>query len=355
MTTDLFVLDGADKVGQLEPSAFEAKPRWRDVGGWQVTVAPSPAGLLLREPGAGILAEVDGVAVASGPMTAVQWGPDGTTTASGVDDLVWLWRRLALTATGSPLPETLDYTGAAETVIAALVDDNAGPGAVSAARRILTLADDEGRGTSGTWKARNQPVGDLVREIAVEQGWGLQVRRVDGVRVFSVLVPRDLTAQVRLYDTSGAVSDWTRKLAAPKANYVIAAGTPSGGSRQVSDGVVSDGWGRVEGWVDVRSTAVSAELGQARDAELAEGAAGDQVDVTLGDVATFSYGVDYLLGDTVAVEAGGVRRTDTVVGVDITLDRISPVLSGGRVLPLLPSLGRLTALERRMTNMETST
>jgi hypothetical protein len=49
-----------------------------------------------------------------------------------------------------------------------------------------------------------------------------------------------------------------------------------------------------------------------------------------------------------------VRRLDTVVGVDIDLETITPVLSGGRVLPALPSLRRLTDLERRVAALETN-
>lgn len=339
-------------VGEL--LELDAKPRWRDVGGWRLTVPDGPAAKALQEPGSSITVEVDGTLVMSGPTREASWGPDGTVDAYGFDDLVWIAGRLALTAATSPYPESLDYTGVAETVIYSLVGDNAGPSA-AIARQVVALATGEARGTSGTWKAANQPLLDLVREIAVGQGWGMRVRQSGGVRTFSVLVPNDVSASVRLHEDKGAIADWKRTLARPEATWVLAAGTETTGSRPGVDAesVDADDWGRIETWVDERETAVTAELEAARDAALAEHGEVDAVAAEVAPLGAFTFGADYGMADVVSVEAGGIRRLDTVVGLDITPTTVTPVLSGGLVLPALPSLRRISELERRMHRLET--
>lgn len=345
-------LNRVAEVGELLD--FSASPRWRSVGGWSLTVADSVAADALREAGSGIIVEVDGVTVVSGPTRELKFGPDGTVDAAGFDDLVWLRDRLALTGSTSPLPTTKDYTDVPETVIYDLVDENAGPSA-AVARRVVTLGTDGGRGVSGTWKATNQPLFDLVRDIAVGQGWGLQVRWVSGALVFSVLVPRDVSASVRLYDTSGAIEDWERLLARPESSYVFSAGKESADARPFAEGGSGDvsTWGRIERWVDARSTDVADELSESRDEALADGGSVDSVTAQAAEVGSFTFGTDYRLGDTVALEVGGARRFATVVGVDVDVSTVRPVLSDGRLQPLLPSLGRIQDLERRMSRQET--
>jgi hypothetical protein len=284
----------------------------------------------------------------------VSYGPEGKALVTGRGDLWWLAQRLALTAAGSPYPQSLDYTGVAETVIRSVVDANAGPSAVEARRLLIFAAEDAGRGTSSTWKAANQSVLNLLLDIVHGEGWGLEVIRQGADRAFRVLVPVDRSASVRLHQKLGAISDWTRTRAVPEASYVYAAGAESGGSRPVSEGGAVDGWGRIERWHDVGNTEVTGELETLRDAELLDKAEVDELAVTLASVGSFRFGRDYGLGDTVSVQAGDVRRLDTVVGVDIDLNTITPVLSGGRVLPALPSLRRLTDLERRVAALETN-
>jgi hypothetical protein len=356
MTRRVQVFDAAGlrvaEVGQLE--ALSAQPRWREPGGWSLMVPPGAAADALTLAGAQVVIEADGVPVMSGPVTAVSYGPEGTAMVTGRGDMWWLGQRLALTGSGSPYPKTVDYTGVAETVIRSIVDANAGPSAVEA-RRLLTFgAADQTRGTSGTWKAANQPMLNLLLDIVNGEGWGLQVIREGGNRVFRLLVPVDLSASVRLHEKLGAISGWTRTRTVPEASYVYAAGTESAGARPVVEGGNVNDWGRIERWHDVGNTAVTGELETLRDAELLDKAEVDELVVTLSPVGPFQFGVDYGLGDTVSVQAGDVRRLDTVVGVDIDLETITPVLSGGRVLPALPSLRRLTDLERRVAALETN-
>ena len=338
------------EVGQLE--ALSATPRWREVGGWSMTVPPGPAADALASAGSQVTIAADGGVAMSGPTTEVAWGPAGTVEAAGRGDLWWLAQRVALTGSASPYPLTLDYTGVAETVLRTVLDDNAGPSA-AAARRLVTFgAAGQARGTSSTWKAANEPLLDLLLDIVHGQGWGLQVLREGADRVFRLLVPVDVSASVRLHERLGAISDWSRTRATPEASYVFAAGTESAGSRPVAEGGTVDSWGRIERWHNASKTAVAGELETLRDAELADKAAVDELSVTLAAVGPFRFGVDYGLGDTVSVQAGSLRRLDTVVGVDIDVDTVTPVLSGGRVLPALPSLRRLTDLERRVAALE---
>lgn len=340
------------EVGQL--AALSAKPRWREPGGWSLTVPSGPAADALTEPGAQVIIEADDAAVMSGPVSTVSYGPEGTALITGRGEMWWLAQRIALTSSASPYPKSLDYTGPAESVIRSVVDANAGPSALLA-RQLLTFGGaDQARGTSGTWKSANQTVLNLLLDIVHGQGWGIEVIRKGTDRVFRVLVPADVSDSVRLHESLGAISAWNRTRTAPEASYIYAAGTESGGERPVAEGGAVDGWGRIERWRDVGNTAVTGQLENARDAELAEKAEVDTLSVTLSPVGPFQFGVNYGLGDTVSVQAGNLRRLDTVVGVDIDMNTITPVLSGGRVLPALPSLRRLTDLERRVAALETN-
>lgn len=337
--------------------AMEANLRWREVGGWQITVGDGPAADALRERGSSIVIDVDGTVVASGPTRTAAWGPDGTLEVYGYDDGVWLDDRVALPDMSGP--DTINavkaYTGAAETVLLDVVADNVGPAAAAARQAIALMPAGQARGVSGTWKATGQPLSDLVREIAVQQGWGWQVIQNGSDRRFRLLVPADLTASVLLHDDLDALADWERTLGRPEASWVYAAGPEATGVREVVDGGDAEPWGRIERWQAARTATDIGELADERDATLAERGPIDTVTADPAPIEAFRFAVDYGLGDIVSLQAGGLRRQVTVVGVDLTATTVKPVLSeDGRTLRPLPSMRRLDRLERRAAKLETA-
>lgn len=344
------------RLGKLdEIISLDAKPRWRSVAGWTLEARGDLADAL-KLPGYGIAVRVNKHVIFSGPTVTPGWGPSGTVIVEGIDDLTWLHDRAALTGDTSPVPLTKVYDDEAETSIYALVDDNLGPSA-SAPRRAVVLASDLGRGDEGEWLATGQPVFDLAAEIAASQGWGLQVRwQPDGTRLFSVLVPRDRTATVRLSDENESIGDWTRQRQRPKSTHVYVGGEVDDDQdeRVLVDGGIASPWGRIETWEDARRAASASELEQVRDDALADGAAIESTTAEIQPVGEFSFPDDYDIGDLVSLKVDGEDRfVANVIGLDITELSVRPVLSEGRHIDAEPATRLLRDLRRRMARQET--
>jgi hypothetical protein len=347
--------DGVRRGVISELLAFDARPRWRDVAGWRIEARGAAADMLFQ-PGSGIVVRVDGVPVFSGLTGQVRIGPLGTVEASGWDDGVLLQRRLALTGEPDyPLPLTQEYSGAPETVVYEIVDDNIGPNA-DPDRQTVVLGTDAGSGDAGVWEATNQPVYDLVRDILQGQQWGFQVRwEDDGVRRFTVLIPVDRTADIRLSDVNETVADWERVVEPPETNFVYVAGEidTDSDTRVIEFGGYNCPWGRIETWRDARTSEAAGALEQLRDDILTGECAVDVVTAEVFPTGAFSFPADYNVGDEVSVTVGDVRTTAVVVGLDISESDVRPVLSNGRVVGPLKTVDAIKGLERRMSRQET--
>ena len=334
-------------------SSLRASVRWRGVGSWQMTGSRSALAPLVRE-GRGIVLRVDGVTVLSGPMVVAETFSDGTAMVSGVDDTVWLHRRLALTSGISPFPESLDYGvyDPSETVIYDIVNDNVGP--LSGVRQKYVLAEDGGRGSTQVWKVIGQPVGDVVRQIVEVEGWGWRALwQASGQTLFSVVVPRDLTDSVRFSDVNGSLSSWERRVVAPSGSFFYVAGERVDGDRTFVTVSDTDDWGRIERFIDHRESVDDGEgeLTVVGEAGLQQYGPVDSITAVSRPVAQFGLR-DWRIGDLVTVEAGGIRRSANVVGFDVVDDTVAAVLSDGRDDPVLPSLARISDLERRMARQD---
>jgi hypothetical protein len=361
------------RTGQIEDFTGLVMPlRFNAVSGWQLTLdAHSEGAQLLGLPG-GIIVERDGVTLLSGPVTNAQRvlsGDGETLTVTGVDDTVWLERRLALPVPMGP-PYTAatydDRSGVAETVMRGYVDANLGPTA-AAARRLphFALAPDLGRGASVRGRARFHTLLELLQRLALAGGdLGFRIVQVDTTLEFQVYAPSDRTATAIFGFDFGNLVAYDYVLAAPSTDYVYVGGQGEGTARVFVEGgdqAVIDVHGRIETFRDRRDTDAVEVLEQERATALLEGVGKTVLSITPVDTDAVAFGRDYLLGDRVTVVIDGEPIRDVVREVQLSLtgDRgevISPVVgTPGASSPTVPALfdaarrlsRRLSSLERR--------
>ncbi len=208
----------------------------------------------------------------------------------------------------------------AELVLRDAVNLNAGPGALLA-RRVpgLVLGTLAGVGSNVTITSRWEPLGDLLRRVALAGGGlGYRTHQVGQSIAFQVYQPRDLTGAVRFSRGLGNLRAITYEPEAPTATVAIVGGPGELEARTIREVVDSAGaasWWRLETFLDQTQTSVTAELDQAGADALAS--AGEQARLTTVtiDTPTQRYGYEYGLGDRVSVELyPGVEIQDVVRG-----------------------------------------
>lgn len=329
--------------------SFDAYARFNAVGSWSLDIDyGTAAAAALLEDRAGIIITGDNGFVMSGPAvkrTRIRSTSQSRLKVEGVDDNVWLERRLAypapLDVSASPhnVAEYDVRTGAAETVMRAYVDANAGPNALSP-RRVdgLTLAADGGLGLDIIGRARFHNLLELIRGCALTGGdLGFRIAQISGALQFSVYQPTDRTSTAVFSIELGSLSDYSYEERIGGANYVIAGGAGEGTARTfvetgLSPAISADG--RIEGFVDQRSTTDLAELEQAIDEHLAEGAAQTNLSLTPVDTQSMAFGTHWQLGDRVTVMVDDAPITDVVREVHLVLDQ-----NGDQVLPTIGTPG----------------
>lgn len=325
-------------VGRVPVERLELRPIHLDVGEWLIELPfdgdlTGPAGQLLT-PRAGVVFAVNDTIVMSGPVTRPTRirADDGTHTlqVAGNDDLWYLATRHARQSPAEPSPTGGLYstdrdvvTGPAETVIKHYVDVNAGPAAV-AARRIpgLQLAPDLARGSTVTGSARlPDPLVELIAGLAAVGGLGFRaVQTAPGTTTFDVFTPADRTGSVKFSTTLRNLRSYEYEVEAPTATHVTVGGAGEGAARYYHEAAVTSAWGRIETFVDQRHTTDPAELAQAADEALSEGAERFSVRAELqptpahqwAPVVTSPAAATYDLGDQVAVVIDGVEITETI-------------------------------------------
>jgi hypothetical protein len=319
----------------------------------------------------GVIIARDGVPLLSGPVTGLRRTRQGgrrTLIVNGVDDTVWLERRLALPVPSGP-PYTAaaydDRSGAAETVMRGYVNDNLGPGA-TAARRLpaLTLLADEARGTSVRGRARFVTLLELLQALALAGGdLGFRIVQVGVGLQFQVYLPADRTRSAVFSLELGNLRGYDYAVAAPTADYVYVGGGGEGTGRVIVEGgdqPTVDLYGRVEVFIDRRDTAVAADLEQTRAETLLEQRETTSLSIEPVDTASVAFGRDYGLGDRVSVVIDRETVQDVVREVTLTLtregERLTPVIgTPGASSPQVPALfdiqkrqaRRLSQIERR--------
>lgn len=324
--------------------------RFNEVSSWVLDLPADSMAARELEWGGGIIVRRGGTTVLSGPVTEIERSWDIRTgdriVATGVDDLVWLFRRLALPVPGGPPYTASAYdtrSGAAETVMRQYVDFNAGPSAV-VARRVpgLTVPATAGLGTAITEKARFDNLLALLQRIALAGGdLGFRIVQAGAALPFDVYAPTDKTASVIFSKELGNLRGYRYKDSTAGANYVVAAGQgelTARTFRESGDAASIAMYGRIEEFRDARDTNDNAVLDQRIADTLLEKS--DQRDLVVAPVDTdaISYLASYQLGDRVTVRAGEVTIQDIVREVRITLNQ-----SGEMVVPTVKSPGKKRA------------
>jgi hypothetical protein len=371
VTVQIFSRDAAlRRTGQVEDfRSLEMPLRFNRTSTWLLELdASSPAVPLLGKTD-GLIVERDGVTLLSGPVTSRQRASKAesqTVTVSGVDDTVWLQRRLALPVPGGP-PYTAvaydDKSGAAETVLKYFVDRNLGPGA-TAARRLprLTIPADLARGTTVRGRGRFHSLIELLQPLALAGGdIGFRIVQVGQALEFQVYEPADRTATAIFSEQLGNLAGFTYQESAPPADYVYIGGQGEGTAREFVEGGTQaniDLYGRIEAFKDRRDVDTVATLEQARAEALAESQPPTSLSINPIDTDAVSFGVEYGLGDrvTVVVDDEVIRDVVREVVLRLTPDGevLTPVVgtpgaSAPRSLELFANQERLS---RRISPIE---
>lgn len=273
----------------------------------------------------------DGAVFAAGPIEKpgpYNWqvgaGP-GEITVNFADDSALIAGRLAYpdptrAATAQTTTASWTMTDTAENVLRALVNLNAGPGAL-ANRRVpqLALGPVAGVGSTVSTTLRYDPLGDAMRSAALAGGdLGYRTVQVGSQIQFQVYAPADRSANVRFSQALGNLRSLTYDPDAPTATVAVVAGQGEGTARQIREVVNTSGvtdWWRLETFLDQRQTNVVAELDAAGNEALVS--TGEQAKLTTVtvDTPTQRYGHEYQLGDRVTVELWpGTQVVDVVRG-----------------------------------------
>ena len=374
MTTSIFARDSTlTRTGEIQDfDQLQMTLRYNDVDRWVLTMnGDSPDAALITKTG-GIVVVRDGVTLMSGPVTTIRRMQDaqaGRLEVSGMDDTIWLTRRLGLPVPSGPPYTAFAYdtiTGVCETVIRSLVDRNLGPSAI-AARQLagLTLAADGARGTSVTALARFGTLLFYLQDLALTGGdLGFRIVQVGTGLQFQVYVPVDRTATAQFSFALGNLVSYDYAFTVPAANYIYVAGGGEGTARIIDEGSSAASittFGRFEMFQDRRDTSDATVLAQARSENLTTSAATSSLSMVPIDTAAVTFGTDYNLGDKVTVLAGGDTIRDVVREVSLTVapsgvETVMPLVGNANARsPVTPdfleqaqaSADRISKLERR--------
>ncbi|MFJ9895234.1 siphovirus ReqiPepy6 Gp37-like family protein [Streptomyces sp. NPDC091280] len=246
----------------------------------------------------------------------------GTVTASFTDDLARVAGYVtypqpdhAFTDQLTAVNFTRDLnTTNAEVIIRTLVNENCGPGALTA-RRIerLVLDDVAGVGGTRTLSTRFEPLLDACRTAAATDRLGFRTRQVGDEIKFGVYAPADRTATARFSKGLGNLRSVSFTLGAPLATSELVMGgndpaqaaTPPNTRVYVEVDAIdaTTNWWRVEKLIDMTGTEDDSKGQLTQAAVLALGDDGPQASlatVTV-DTADLRAGRDYGLGDKVTV------------------------------------------------------
>lgn len=215
----------------------------------------------------------------------------------------------------------------AETIIRTLVNENCGPGALTA-RQIERLVLDAvaGVGSNRTLSTRFEPLLDACRTAAAADGLGFRTRQVGDEIRFGVYAPVDRTSTARFSRGLGNLRSVSFTMAAPLATselvqggedpkQQVATGEPANERVyvEVTSGAAAD-WYRVEKLIDKSGDDNTAgELTQAGTLELGNDNPQASLATVTVDTEDLRAGRDFGLGDRVTVALPtGLEVTDIV-------------------------------------------
>jgi hypothetical protein len=232
----------------------------------------------------------------------------------------------------------------AETVIKDIVTANLiTAGDASRQVSVLTVATDQGRGGSATYKVTTpdpaattgtenttvqQSLMDMVRAVDEQSPIGVQITLGDGELVFECYVPRDLSELAVFSASLGNLPEASLSAAAPTANAILTQSKVTGSTfTQTAGAGATDPWRRVEQFNDQSSTDTAADVTTAANQAVAAGAGRVSISVTVVDLPRLRFGEDgpgvqgYRVGDIVTLDVrDGVTFTDVVSKVQLVAD-----------------------------------
>jgi hypothetical protein len=341
-TLRVYVRDASlARLGRVDDyTSLTVVPRHNAVGAYTLEVsADSDKAPLLVEGNGLIIRTADNATVMSGPIRAVDWsrssadGGSGKLTVSGVDDTSLLAQYTCwptpTAAIGSQTASVYKISATvAETAMRALVNLNAGPGALTSRKNsLLTLAADGLRGPTITRQVNQfDNLLAVLGDIANSAGLGIRVVQVGAGLQFQVYTPVDRTSTARFSFRFGNLTDATYSTTPPTCTraLVVAGGSPSPRVCQIYDrtdplfpGLVIEQFVDLTS-VDTASVDLTAQMNQAGAEALANGAGQGSLSISPIDIPQLRYGRDYNVGDTIAADVRGDWYTDVAREVSLT-------------------------------------
>lgn len=357
---DLYVTDRYGyRQAQIDAyDSCEAVAKVNDVSTWTLNLPTNTDGarFFAANPFARLEIVLDATVWRSGPVTQFkrEVAIDGDkVTVSGVDDTVWLARRVAHPQPTGPVPGQAEdvHVGLVTEVLCDLVNVNVG-NACLPGRQAINGFNPPVPGPAGIeLRARWDNLLKLCQTTAAPWRVLFQVRDL----MFEAFVAAD--RGVVFSEGFGTLAGWVLTSEAPTANMVYVAGGGEGADRIIREAANFDSygaWGRVESFLDQRQTSDTAQLDKAGAEALAAGSKPVTVAFTPIDTPTQAFGHDWVLGDTVTVVAGDLIVVDQVREVHIKLDAAgaSVTPSVGQAAGDLNLFRKLAGLDSRVRQLE---
>ncbi|MFC9987881.1 siphovirus ReqiPepy6 Gp37-like family protein [Streptomyces globisporus] len=330
-----------ERIGQIDDyTSLTVIPRYNAIGSFVLEIsADSGKANLLAEGNGLIIRTADGTLVDSGPIRTVDWSRskddsgEGKLTIGGVSDTEVLARYTCWPAPGSAIGSQADavykISGVvAETAMRALVNLNAGPGALAARKNpLLTLAGNGNRGPTIT-RQLNQfdSLLAVLTDIANAAGLGFRVVQVGSGLQFQVYEPTDRSGTARFAFRLGNLTDANYSTTPPSCTraVVVAGGQTSPRQCKTYDrsdplfpGLTIEQFVDLTS-VDTASVDLAAQMDQAAEEALTSGAGQGTLAISPIDIPQLRYGRDYQVGDTVSAMVRDSWMTDVVREVTLT-------------------------------------
>lgn len=330
------------RIGQVtDYTSLTVVSRHNAIGAISMDISASSDSAPKLVEGNGLIVKTPtGETVLTGPIRTADWSRSesdagaGKLTIGAVSDDEILSRYTCwpspTAAIGSQTASVYKIDVAAvETGMRNLVNLNAGPGALASRKNpLLTLATN---GLHGPALVREVNQFDnlltVLQDIASAAGLGFRVRQVGSTLQFQVFQPADLSGSARFSFGLGNLTDASYSTTPPTCTraLVVAGGGSSPRVCQVYDrsdplfpGLVIEQFVDQTS-VDTASVDLTAQMDQAGEEALANGAGQGSLSISPIDLPKLRYGRDYNVGDTVAAQLrGGTWYTDVVREVTLT-------------------------------------
>jgi hypothetical protein len=268
-----------------------------------------PKAALLGDKAGRCVVEYHGVQEFSGKFRSVIASHESSSlTATFEGDLRELFNMLGWPAPTQPITNqgavsAYDKrTGAAETVAKGFVAANA-----SRLSKPITVATDGVRGATITVQMRMHNMVERLLPVVEQAGLGMKMYQSGSGLVFDVYETNTLATPLSI--ESGIVKSFELALEAPKVTRAVIAGQGEGTARgfrtRINSSRETEYGDKIEGFVDARDTAVTAEMDARGDEMLLEGAPTAGLRVELSETKNFRYGDRFRVGDTITINIGG--------------------------------------------------